>query len=154
MKVTLQFRGQSFDVSFDGDVATVNGIEVPLKRDGNAIVAGGSVHQVTLGKREASFGGDPESYAITALEGVAGAISESTGTYGPVKPPMTGTLQELCVEEGQSVARGDVLFVLEAMKMQNEIKAPVDGVVQNVQGVVGEAVDTGTVVLELHAPDS
>jgi len=64
-----------------------------------------------------------------------------------VKSPLTGVLVELLVEEGHSVAGGQSLAVLEAMKMQNDIKAPCPGVVEAVMVAVGDALLTDTVIM-------
>lgn len=51
----------------------------------------------------------------------------------PIVPPMPGRVVELKVREGEAVARGTVLVVLEAMKMRNEIPSPIDGTVQGIR---------------------
>ncbi len=63
----------------------------------------------------------------------AGPLPEGT----PVLPPMPGRVVELRVRDGQAVGKGDVLLVLEAMKMRNEVAAPVDGVVVGVRVAEG-----------------
>ncbi|HTW39548.1 MAG TPA: biotin/lipoyl-containing protein [Thermoplasmata archaeon] len=57
-------------------------------------------------------------------------VAASTGT--PILPPMPGKVIELRVKEGDPVAPGDVLLVLEAMKMRNEMTSPVGGVVRGI----------------------
>jgi len=71
---------------------------------------------------------------------------------GAVVAPMTGKIVSVKVKEGDSVKRGDVLCVLEAMKMENEISAPRDGVVREVHVSEGSAVSEGEVlfVVEQH----
>jgi glutaconyl-CoA/methylmalonyl-CoA decarboxylase subunit gamma len=51
----------------------------------------------------------------------------------PILPPMPGRVVELRVHDGEAVAKGAVLLVLEAMKMRNEVTAPADGVVRDVR---------------------
>ncbi len=62
---------------------------------------------------------------------------------------MTGIVKEVNVEVGQAVVRGQTLFILEAMKMENEVKAEVDGTVARVAVEPGMTVDIGDVVMEL-----
>lgn len=68
-----------------------------------------------------------------------------SGEGEEVRSPMPGNILSVNVSEGASVNKGDVLMVLEAMKMENEIMAPVSG---KVTGIVpkGIAVETGTVL--------
>jgi glutaconyl-CoA/methylmalonyl-CoA decarboxylase subunit gamma len=66
-----------------------------------------------------------------------------------VKAPMPGTLLSYKVVPGQAVKRGDVLLILEAMKMENEIVAPADGVVAALLAAEGGSVNTGDALVEL-----
>lgn len=68
----------------------------------------------------------------------------------PVKSPMPGTILNVPVKVGQAVKTGDVLVVLEAMKMENEIKAGRDAVVASIAVNKGESVDTGAVLVTLN----
>ena len=76
----------------------------------------------------------------------APAAPAVTGTGTPVVAPMPGTILSVNVSEGQSVSAGDVLFVLEAMKMENEIVAPVSGTVTKVAASKGSTVATDAVL--------
>lgn len=67
----------------------------------------------------------------------------------PVNSPMPGTIISVNVSAGQSVKAGDVLVVLEAMKMENEIKAPKDGTIASVNVNKGDAVDSGTLLVTI-----
>lgn len=60
------------------------------------------------------------------------AAPAPTGGANTMKAPMPGTILKVLVQEGQAVKRGEVLCILEAMKMENEIVAPADGVVRGV----------------------
>ncbi len=66
-----------------------------------------------------------------------------------VKAPMPGTVLKVNVINGVSVKKGQVLMVLEAMKMENEIMAPCDGVVSSVNVQQGASVDAGAVLCTL-----
>lgn len=67
-----------------------------------------------------------------------------------VKAPMPGTLIKVKVKPGDTVKKGDVLCVLEAMKMENDIMAPADGVVATVEATQGSSVATDAVLVTLN----
>ena len=69
-----------------------------------------------------------------------GAVHEGTAT---VTSPMPGKVVAVLVTEGQTVAQGEGLLVIEAMKMENEMKAPRAGVVRNLTAKAGAAVEGG-----------
>ena len=73
----------------------------------------------------------------------------AAGAGEPVVAPMPGTILSVNVTAGQAVKSGDVLVILEAMKMENEIKAPKDGTVGSVVVSKGESVDTGATLVTL-----
>lgn len=60
-----------------------------------------------------------------------------------VESPLPGNIWEILVKEGQEVKSGDVLLILEAMKMENEILSPKDGIVRSIATQEGAAVNTG-----------
>lgn len=63
---------------------------------------------------------------------------------------MPGTILSVAVKAGDSVKKGDVLAILEAMKMENEIMAPHDATVAAVHVNKGESVDTGAAIVSLQ----
>jgi len=63
-----------------------------------------------------------------------------------VKAPMPGTILEVKVSPGQSIKAGDVMFILEAMKMENEVVAPENGRVKQILAGKGAAVETDAVL--------
>ena len=74
------------------------------------------------------------------LRAASGGQVAQTGTFH-LKAPMPGLVVTVPVEEGQEVKEGDVLLILESMKMQNELKAPRDGVVSKVLVKPGDSVE-------------
>jgi biotin carboxyl carrier protein len=64
-----------------------------------------------------------------------------------VKAPMPGLIHSILVEEGQEVQKGDPLLILEAMKMENIIKAPGDGTIAKIQAVLRASVDKNEVLI-------
>ncbi|HEU4512791.1 MAG TPA: acetyl-CoA carboxylase biotin carboxyl carrier protein subunit [Nocardioidaceae bacterium] len=79
----------------------------------------------------------------------ASAASVNGGEGNGVRAPLSGTVARVLVEEGQAIEAGDVLVVLEAMKMETEITAPEAGTVAAVLVTAGDAVSGGQVLVEL-----
>ena len=67
-----------------------------------------------------------------------------------VTAPMPGTILQVNVTNGQSVKKGDVICVLEAMKMENDIPAPCDGVIASVNVTKGASVNAGDVLASIN----
>ena len=67
-----------------------------------------------------------------------------------INAPMPGNIVNVMVKAGDTVAKGQVLLVLEAMKMENEIMSPRDGVVAGVHVSKGESVDSGKLLVSLQ----
>ena len=65
--------------------------------------------------------------------------------------PMTGSVVEVRCVPGQGVQAGDVLLVIESMKMNNELRAPVSGVVENVPVIAGQRIRAGELLVSLQA---
>ena len=77
-----------------------------------------------------------------APAGAAGAVA--------VKAPMPGNILDVKVAAGASVKAGDVLVILEAMKMENEIVAPQDGTVASINVNKGDTVNSGDVLVSMN----
>ena len=160
MDVTLEVDGVPHDLSLakgkDGWVVGVGGEEMAakLERNGSGVlvrIAGRTLHVEVARDGTARIDGQPVAYRIQSVTGtaVAGAAGAHHATH--VRPPMNGKLDSIKVKAGQAVAKGDVLFVLEAMKMHNEVRAPVAGVVKAVHLQAGATVEPKQVVLDLES---
>ncbi|MBT7069594.1 MAG: acetyl-CoA carboxylase biotin carboxyl carrier protein subunit, partial [Anaerolineae bacterium] len=66
-----------------------------------------------------------------------------------LKAPMPGLVIDIPVTDGQEIAEGDVLLILESMKMQNELKAPRAGVISRIKVAVGESVERRQTLLSV-----
>lgn len=79
----------------------------------------------------------------------AKAASAAGATGDALSSPMQGTVVKVAVSEGDKVVAGDLIIVLEAMKMEQPLAAHKDGVVSKLKAVVGESVSSGTVLCEI-----
>ena len=117
--------------------------------------SGSAVYTVELeGKAfvvKVSEGGDISHVATTTAPAASQAASAPAPTTGgtPVTAPMAGNIWKVVATEGQTVAAGDVLFILEAMKMETEVKAAQAGTVRGICVKAGDAVAVGDTVMNL-----
>ena len=117
------------------------------------VASGSAVYTVELeGKAfvvKVSEGGDISHVATTAPQ-AAPQTTPAPATGGtPVTAPMAGNIWKVVATEGQTVAAGDVLFILEAMKMETEVKAAQAGTVRGICVKAGDAVAVGDTVMTL-----
>ena len=115
--------------------------------------SGSAVYTVELeGKAfvvKVSEGGDISHVATTAPQ-AAPQVAPAPATGGtPVTAPMAGNIWKVVATEGQTVVAGDVLFILEAMKMETEVKAAQAGTVRGICVKAGDAVAVGDTVMTL-----
>ena len=69
----------------------------------------------------------------------------------PVKSPMPGMVVKIIAEEGQQVAKGDKIIIIEAMKMENALAAQSDGIIKNIKVSEAQAVEKNALLMEIHA---
>ena len=104
----------------------------------------------------ATFGSNPSSSAIRKAVKIPNcapapaAPAAPAGAGDPVKSPMPGTILDVRVSVNQSVKEGDILFILEAMKMENEIVAPKNGTITSVTVTKGASVQTDQVIATIQ----
>ena len=97
------------------------------------VTVNGTAYEITLEVADAS-----------EIKATAPAAAPANGET--VTAPMPGTILAVNVQNGAAVKKGDVLMVLEAMKMENEIVPPADGTVASVNVTKGSSVETGAVL--------
>jgi biotin carboxyl carrier protein len=77
-------------------------------------------------------------------------IGQNTNKVQQVKAPMPGKVLDIKVKEGDTIKKGDGLLVLEAMKMENIIKAPGDAVIKKIHAIIGKAVEKNEVLIVME----
>ena len=116
------------------------------------ITVNGNVYNVTV--EEGTTAGVIQNTAPVApvVKAEALAPAKSTGAAGKIQivAPMPGKILGVKVSEGAAVKKGQVVMILEAMKMENEIVAPEDGTVASINTKEGASVDAGALLATLN----
>jgi pyruvate carboxylase subunit B len=167
MRYTVTIEGRTFDVDLRGPVPLLDGepVEADLQQ-----VAGTDLHHLRMNGqsfplllRAGEHRGVWEIHAngsrliAEAVDERTRAIRDLTGRESqirgprPVRAPMPGLVIRLDVETGQSVKPGQGVVIVEAMKMQNELKAEAAGVVSRILVTPGQPVEKGTVLVEFES---
>lgn len=166
MKYIVTVGTAELEIDLDGDIVTVNGTQsvahlnevegTPVRM----VTIGNEVHRV-VARRGATRGRftlwldgfrhevealDERTRAIRAL---AGAGREASGP-APLLAPMPGMIVRVAVAVGDVVHAGQGLIVMEAMKMENELRATTAGTVKAIPAREGTAVEKGAMLLELE----
>jgi pyruvate carboxylase subunit B len=165
MKYSVEINGtrQSIEVSPDGTAQDAEGNAITLEPiPGSALWllrVGDAVHRVTVRP-----GAGPGLYTLTldgyrfsvdavdergrSIRELARASAAAAGP-APLKAPMPGLITRLLVAPGDSVTEGQGLVVMEAMKMENELRSPSAGTVRAIVVAPGMAVEKGALLVEL-----
>lgn len=165
MRYFVTLGGRTVEVDLSGDVPRVDGrpvraelVTVPgtpvrhLLADGRsrALLATAAERRgrwrIAMGQQRLTADAtDERTRAIREMTGGAEEEQEMT-----VVAPMPGLVVRIDVEVGQSVRAGQGVAIVEAMKMENELKAPADGVVARVEVEAGQTVDKGATLIVLE----
>jgi acetyl-CoA/propionyl-CoA carboxylase biotin carboxyl carrier protein len=105
------------------------------------------------GPHAAAAAPEPAAARAAGPRAAGGRSRKKTGD-GTVKAPMQGTIVKVNVAPGDEVTTGTVLFVLEAMKMENPIQAQQDGVIAAVHAEIGQSTPSGTLLAEFVKADA
>jgi len=166
MKYTVVVNGAEIEVVLDGETARVDGSEMRARLTDvdvgpeRILTLGAQVHRVLVragqgrGRYTLWVGGfrfevealDERSHAIREL---ASATTKPKGP-APLVAPMPGMIVKVQVTEGDFVQPGQGLVVMEAMKMENELRATASGAVRRVHVAAGTAVEKGALLLEME----
>lgn len=170
-KLILHINGKEFNAEFpdkDGSKIIINGkpFEVELLKtysqnifsfavnnrilqvawdyrefDSNYLIADGFTHEVEV----------TDETKQLLKQFLLNSSDSSDANHAKVKAPMPGMVVKILVNEGEVVAKGDKIIIIEAMKMENAISAPLSGTIKNIKAVEGKAVDKDSLILEIFA---
>ena len=165
MRYVVDLNGERKEVDVNGETVTVDGHGVLAQVEEiegtpvRVVTIGSEVHRVIV-RRGAARGAytlwvDGFRFDGEALDERTRAIRDITAVSGkasgpaPVVAPMPGLIGRVNVAEGDSVQPGQGVVVMEAMKMENELRASAAGTVKAIHVSPGKAVEKGTVLVEL-----
>ena len=169
MRYFVTLSGRTFEVDVDGAKVTVDGSTLDVHV---AEVPGTPLHHLLLAGASWTVAADPREtgeWVIAAvgerfhvevvdertrqIRALSGPPRRPAGT-GIVAAPMPGLVVRVEVREGQRVEAGDGLVVIEAMKMENELRAPRAGTVAKVHVTPGEPVEKGAPLVTVESPEA
>jgi pyruvate carboxylase subunit B len=166
MKYVVEVNGRRLDVEIRDGEAIVDGVNYLVSLQAVAgtpvriVGVNDAVHRVVLRERVARgryrMWLDGHRYDAEALDSRARAIRDMQASVAkpsgpaPLRAPMPGLIVQLRVKVGDTVAAGAGLVVMEAMKMENELRAVAAGKVRAVHVTVGAAVEKGALLVELE----
>lgn len=166
MKYFVRVDGEEHEVVLDGDGVHLDGEDVTARVDDvdgtpvRMVTVGDEVHRVVV-RSGASRGLytiwlDGFRFEVEALDERARAIRELSGASAgpsgpaPLKAPMPGLIVRVNVQVGDTVQAGQGLVVMEAMKMENELRAQAAGKVRSIVVSPGTVVEKGALLIELE----
>ena len=150
---SLTMDGTAYKVVVDGNSILVNGQPFVVGFDGDRVLVDDTPYDVTLEDDKAIFGGIAYALEVEGLEEKATASRARVvpaASEGAVTAIMPGKIIRVLVTEGEKVAEGDVVCILEAMKMENELKTAKAGTVRALYVQPGQDVEAGTVLAEIE----
>jgi biotin carboxyl carrier protein len=166
VKYVVEVANETVEVEIDGDRVVVDGVEVRARiadLQGTPIVlltVGDVVRRVAVSRGEQrgryALSVDGRRFDVEALDERTRAIRQLSAATAvatgpaPVVAPMPGLIVRVNVEVGSAVQPGQGLVVMEAMKMENELRATSAGVVKAIRAIPGTAVERGATLVELE----
>ena len=150
---SITLDGTTYKIVVDGNSVLVNGQPFVVGNEEDRVLVDGTPYDVTLEENRVVVGGIAYDLSVTGLEEEkAGpkATAKAVASAGAVTAIMPGKIIRVLVAEGDEVEEGDVLCILEAMKMENEMKAPKAGTVRALHAEPGRDVEMGALLAEIE----
>lgn len=151
----LTVEDATYSIEIKGNQVLVNGYPLTIEWDEEVVRVNGVEHKVELMGDRALVDGIAYDFEVEwpsdELDAMSGAKAvEEVVSEGAVRAIMPGKIIRISVSEGDVVQKGQVVAILEAMKMENELNAPIGGVVKQILTPVGATVEKGQPVLEIE----
>jgi len=148
---TLAVDGVEHRIRIEGATVWVDGAPHSFRDSGAHIEIDGRAYAIDASEGAVSIDGDPHRVGLAAVELVAPGRGADrpppeAGAEGSIRALMPGRVIEVRAQEGQRVEKGEVLLVIEAMKMENEVAADRSGEVKEIRVAVGSSVEVNEIL--------
>ena len=138
----IQVNDTIYDIEVKGDLITLNGKTIDASLSDDKITIEGNTFNIDFTEE-----GDP---SMMIIDGMLYLVSRKNSIYSlvnEINTPMYGKIIKILVKEGDWVNNGQTLVVLEAMKMQNQIRSPRKGTIKSIKIVEDQSVKLGDILL-------
>jgi biotin carboxyl carrier protein len=142
MKVIV--NGNEYKIVIMGNSVLVNGKQLPAIFNEKEITIDGKKFYLDYMEE-----GDPSLMIVNGMTYVVSKSSEPSDFMKQIKAPISGRIIEILVKSGDDIKKGQLMFVLDAMKMQNQINSPTTAKVSDLRVQIGQTVKTGDVLATL-----
>jgi biotin carboxyl carrier protein len=152
---SLTLDDTTYRIVIDGNSILVNGQPFVVGFEGQQVLVDGTSYDVTLDASadRVLVGGIAYSLNVEGLEeekAAPRAVAAAASSEGAVIAIMPGKIIRVLAAQGDTVMEGDVICILEAMKMENDLKAPKAGVIKAMHTGPGQDVEMGAVLAEIE----
>lgn len=138
----IQVNDTIYDIEVKGEIITLNGKMIDVSLSGDKITIEGNTFNIDFTEE-----GDPSTMIINGMLYLVSKENSIYSSVNEIKAPMNGRIINILVNEGDWVNNGQILLMLEAMKMQNQIRSPREGTIKKIKIVKDQSVKLGDILL-------
>jgi len=140
----LNVNGNEYNIVIMGDNVLVNGKQSSAILNEDELTIDGKKFYLDYLEE-----GDPALMIVNGMAYVVSKSSEATDLMKQIKAPISGRIIEVLVKSGDNIEKGQIMFVLDAMKMQNQINSPTTAKVSELKVGIGQTVKAGDILATL-----
>ena len=138
----IQVNNTIYDIEINGELITLDGKEIEVNLSDDKITIEGNTFNIDFTEE-----GDPSTMIINGMLYLVSKENSIYSSVNEIKTPMNGRIINILVNEGDWVNNGQILVMLEAMKMQNQIRSPRKGTIKSIKIVKDQSVKLGDILL-------
>lgn len=138
----IEVNGTMYDIDYVGEKAWVNNKELMIKLSEDKIIIEGNAFYIDFIED-----GEPSLIIINGMAYIASKSSSENESIKEIKIPISGKITDVFVKAGSEVKEGAVLAILQAMKMENQIKSPRRGKIKEIKASKNQSVKGGDILV-------